>query len=446
MLAPGTIVHERYRIERLVGQGAMGAVYAAVDLRLGQTVALKHTLLPGPGGAEALDREGQILTRLAHPSLPAVTDTFEAAGGQCLVMTYVPGPTLAELLEERAGGFSPTTVCAWADQILVVLEYLHGRSPPVLHRDIKPQNLKLAPGGRVVLLDFGLARGQLFQTQLAGWRSVVGYTLPYAPIEQVRGEDTDPRSDLFALAGTLYHLLVGEPPPDALTRAAALLSGQADPLQGPRMLRPETPLALSTVIVQALALNPRARPADAAWMRAALIDSSLIASEPAAESAAREPRQSPWMTVERAVVGTALLLVAIAAVLLLGWALQSRPGRVDSVETQPIATLPPPTLTPFDLPTAAPTLTPFELPTDEVPSPMPPGPTPAPTAVPDTSLLPDAIGQQGARRDRRPQSAAGHLLATWANSKMPQNGDALVMGLAFAPDGEDGRYPLQVPL
>ncbi|NTW01272.1 MAG: serine/threonine protein kinase [Oscillochloris sp.] len=270
MLRSGMLVNERYRIDCLIGQGAMGAVYAAVDLRLGQMVALKHTLIPSPEAAASLDREAQILAQLNHPGLPGVSDTFAAGDGQCMVMTYVAGSTLADMLDIHADGFGLDVVLAWADQILATLEYLHTREPAVLHRDIKPHNLKLTADGRIVLLDFGLARGQLFQTQRVGWRSVVGYTLPYAPLEQVRGQDTDPRSDLFALAGTLYHLLIGTPPPDALERAAAMLAGQADPLCPPHVLQPAIPRRMSRLLVAALALDPARRPASARAMRLAL--------------------------------------------------------------------------------------------------------------------------------------------------------------------------------
>jgi len=314
MLTPGTIVHERYRIEQLVGQGAMGAVYAAVDLRLGHTVALKHTRIPGPAGAAALDREAQILTQLAHPGLPTVSDTFTTDEGQCLVMSFIPGPTLAELLDERGTGFPPDMVLTWADQILGVLDYLHGRQPPVLHRDIKPQNLKLTPAGAVVLLDFGLARGQLFQTNLAGQRSVIGYTLPYAPLEQVRGEDTDPRSDLFALAGTLAHLLVGAPPPDALTRAAAILAGGPDPLQA---YADALPSGLRAVLLACLSLDLARRPANAAALRATL---ARLPDDAAVDTSTSEPErtQAAWRLAEGLVHAIALMLV-VAALAALTW-------------------------------------------------------------------------------------------------------------------------------
>lgn len=267
MLQPGALIHERYRIVGLVGQGAMGAVYEAIDQRIGQPVALKQTLTADPAAMGALEREGLILAGLHHPALPTVSDTFSDRNGQFLAMSFVPGPTLADLLDERGRPFAPAEVLAWADQILDALGYLHGQAPPVLHRDVKPQNLKLAPNGRIVLLDFGLARGAIFQTRLAGQRSVVGYTLPYAPLEQVRGQDTDPRSDLFALAGTLYHLLTGAPPPDALERAAARIAGEPDPLRSLGARCPGLPAAAALAIERCLSLDPVARVGSAAELR-----------------------------------------------------------------------------------------------------------------------------------------------------------------------------------
>lgn len=384
MLSSGTIIHERYQIESLVGQGAMGAVYAATDLRLGHTVALKHTRIPGPAGAAALDREAQILTHLAHPNLPAVTDTFVAAEGQCLVMTYVPGPTLADLLEEWGTGFAPATVLAWADQILTVLDYLHSQQPPVLHRDIKPQNLKLTPEGQVILLDFGLARGQLFQTRIAGQRSVVGYTLPYAPLEQIRGEDTDPRSDLFALASTLYHLLLSTPPPDALARAAALIAGQPDPLTRP-LTTAGLPPRLSTVLATTLTLDPSGRPDSAATLRSALSQAGHPAvAEP--DVTARR-RRRPWLLADGAVFSMAILLVTIALTIVA--LLADGMGRASTSADFP-------TPTPFG-PTAT-TVPPLPIAAAAGWAPygsstIPPGPTPAPNpdvVIPQVTIGPEA--------------------------------------------------------
>ena len=118
----------------------------------------------------------------------------------------------------------------WGDQLLDALDYLHTQEPQIVHRDIKPQNLKLTSRGQIILLDFGLAKGQTAGVSVVTTASIFGYTPNYAPLEQIQGFGTDARSDIYALSATLYHLMTGVKPPDALTRAAALVNGEKDPL------------------------------------------------------------------------------------------------------------------------------------------------------------------------------------------------------------------------
>ena len=133
------------------------------------------------------------------------------------------------------------------------------RQPAVLHRDIKPHNIKLTDAQRVMLLDFGLARGNpALQQGLTTGSEVFGYTPQYAPLEQIRGERTDPRSDLYSLGATLYHLLVGVPAEDALTRSAAFALRQPDPLRAPHLVRSQIPEAVSAIIMRASARSMRA--------------------------------------------------------------------------------------------------------------------------------------------------------------------------------------------
>ncbi|NJM05989.1 serine/threonine protein kinase [Candidatus Gracilibacteria bacterium] len=212
-LVPNTTVHDRYIVRRTIGQGGMGAVYEASDERLGNTVALKQMLLSGPQFSTAFQREARLLAGLRHASLPKVTDYFTDAHGQFLVMEYIPGSDLGSLLGQRGRPFAVAEVLDWADQILQALEYLHCQQPPIVHRDIKPQNLKMTPGGDIVLLDFGLAKGMGgLGSQVATTASLFGYTPNYAPLEQIQGSGTGPASDLYALGATLHHLLTGTPP------------------------------------------------------------------------------------------------------------------------------------------------------------------------------------------------------------------------------------------
>jgi serine/threonine protein kinase len=230
MIAPNTLLQNRYLVLNQIGQGGMGAVYIATDQRFGSTVALKETFFTEPGLRKAFEREARLLNHLRHPALPRVSDHFTEEEGQFLVMEYIAGEDLAEKLKERGGAFTLSEVLNWADQLLDALDYLHTQEPIVIHRDIKPQNLKLTPRNAIVLLDFGLAKGTPTQAKVTATGSVFGYSRFYAPLEQIQGAGTDPRSDLYSLAATLYHLMTGVTPAEALLRATAVLNGHPDPL------------------------------------------------------------------------------------------------------------------------------------------------------------------------------------------------------------------------
>ncbi|MCE7988107.1 MAG: hypothetical protein DYG89_43635 [Caldilinea sp. CFX5] len=274
MLPPNLLLQDRYQIVRKVAQGGMGAVYEAIDQRLGHPVALKQIVRGDPA---VFAQEAQLLARLRHPALPKVSDYFSDEVGQFLVMDFIPGEDLATLFLRRKAALTPATVLDWGDQLLATLDYLHKQTPPVIHRDIKPANLKLTAEGQLVLLDFGLAKGKTGETD-EEQKSVVGYTLAYAPPEQMRGQGTDARSDLYSAAATLYHLLVGSTPPDAGQRALAVSAQRPDPLT---VWHPPTlalPTGLLAVLYKAMALTPAERFADAEAFRTAL----RLASQPSA--------------------------------------------------------------------------------------------------------------------------------------------------------------------
>ncbi len=277
MLAPNTLLQDRYLIVRLLGQGGMGAVYQATDRKFGNAVALKETFYSDLHLRKAFSHEARLLNRLRHAALPVVMDYFAIGERQFLVMQYIPGKDLEQLLAERKeqglGVFLTAQVMRWADQLLDALEYLHSQKPPIIHRDIKPQNLKLTPRGEVILLDFGLAKG-VTTRQAQGSDSIRGYTPNYASLEQIRGTGTDARSDLYSIGATLYHLLTGEMPLDAMTRIAALLMGQADPMKLISELNPEVPPVIASVIEKAMSPNPDQRFASAALMRQSLRNAS----------------------------------------------------------------------------------------------------------------------------------------------------------------------------
>ncbi len=268
MIETGKILQQRYRIDKQIGQGGMGAVYVATDERFGSIVAIKETLCMDDNYRKAIEREARLLNSLKHTALPRVSDHFLEENGQFLVMEYIPGEDLAFMLERDAKPFSVEQVLIWADQLLDALDFLHNQQNPVIHRDIKPQNLKITAKGQIILLDFGLAKGNPTDAghQTAA-KSIFGYSRNYASLEQIQGTGTDPRSDLYSLAATLYHLLTGRPPEDALTRAMSVLSHQPDPVIPAHFIRGEIPVGFAGVLHNALDLNAAARPQSAVQMR-----------------------------------------------------------------------------------------------------------------------------------------------------------------------------------
>jgi len=273
MIETGKILQDRYRIERQIGQGGMGSVYVATDLRFGSTVAVKETLCMDDNYRKAIEREARLLNSLKHAALPRVTDHFLEDESQFIVMEYIPGEDLCCMMDSKGTAFPFSSVSKWADQLLDALDFLHNQSMPVIHRDIKPQNLKIMPDGRIALLDFGLAKGNPTDAghQTAA-KSIFGYSRNYASLEQIQGTGTDPRSDLYSLAATLYHLVTGRAPDDALTRAMSVLSNNPDPLQPAHLLNPDVPPGFSVVLNKALDLNAAARPGSANEMRLMLND------------------------------------------------------------------------------------------------------------------------------------------------------------------------------
>ncbi len=292
MLTPDDILQDRYRIVRRLSHGGMGAVYEAIDRRVKSTVAIKETFAMTEEGRRAFRHEAQRLANLEHEVFPKVFDHFEEGEGLYLVMQVVRGEDLAERLKERLsyheGPFSPVKVLEWADQLLDALEMLHEYNPPIVHRDIKPSNLKLTQRGKIILLDFGIAKG------VAGLMSATDGSIKaaspnFSPLEQILKIDetsietlssiseesvekilrkgTGPRSNLYALGATLYCLMTGKLPTDSRLRALAIWAGRQDPLQSAGKLNTQVTEAVSDVLMQAMALDPNDRIANAASMR-----------------------------------------------------------------------------------------------------------------------------------------------------------------------------------
>jgi len=314
-LALGTVLRSRYKIMELVGQGGMGAVYRADDLRLeGRQCAVKEVQLEADVDFAAqsrtqFHREASVLARLDHPNLPKVSDYFSEAGRDYLVMDFVAGRNLKEIMDEarRQGRFlEEKQVRTWADQLCDALEYLHSQDPPILHRDVKPANIRLTPGGTLKLVDFGLVKllapdDSRTITILQGRG-----TIQYTPLEQYGGDTghTDIRSDIYSLGATLYHLLTNQPPADVKQRFL-----KPDSLPSPRSLNPRLSPRIERAILRALEMHPDKRPASVAEFRADLHAFSL--PEPLADLL---PAEREW--IEAAQENRTLLAAALALVIL----------------------------------------------------------------------------------------------------------------------------------
>jgi serine/threonine protein kinase len=215
-LEQGNVLHGRYRILDILGQGGMGSVYRAIDENLGVEVAVKENLFTTDEYARQFRLEAVILASLRHPNLPRVTDHFVVGQeGQYLVMDYIEGEDLRQRME-RIGTIPDEEAILIGAAMCDAIAYLHTRKPPVLHRDIKPGNVKITPEGQVYLVDFGLAkvvRGT--QATTTGARAM---TPGYSPPEQYGTARTDPRSDIYSLGATLYAALTGNIPEDGLAR------------------------------------------------------------------------------------------------------------------------------------------------------------------------------------------------------------------------------------
>lgn len=282
ILAAETVLRARYKILDLVGQGGMGAVYQAEDLRLtGRRCAIKEVVPVPNASAEyqeqaqiAFQREASVLARLDHINLPKVSDYFSIQERDYLVMDFVPGQDLREIIEHARFDnqfLAEKDVLNWAEQIINALAYLHQQDPAVLHRDLKPSNIKLMPNGVIKMVDFGLVKLLLPEDEQTVTVVHGQATIQYAPLEQIGGDSSyiDGRADIYSLGGTLYHLLTNEPPPDAKTRY--LKGRQDDTPLNIRAINPNVSERTEQAILHALGLHPEDRPTNVEAFRRELI-------------------------------------------------------------------------------------------------------------------------------------------------------------------------------
>ncbi len=307
----------------------MGAVYRANDLRLDGRICAVKEVLPALSESSATKEdleqvaeqfriEASTLARLDHPNLPKVSDYFSIDGREYLVMDFVEGRDLQEILQEsqrRGEQLKEIQVLAWATQLLDALEYMHSQDPPVVHRDIKPSNIKVTPRGTVKLVDFGLVK--VLQPNDSRTVTVVQGrgTVAYTPLEQYGGDTgfTDNRSDIYAVGATLYHLLCGQPPVDAKERF--LRPGALTPA---RNLNADISPRVERAMFRALSMHPNERPSTARELRDMLLGSDLHAYPPTPSTLLSPIRRQPpsWGTVLKQnglLIGLAgaLLIVAI---------------------------------------------------------------------------------------------------------------------------------------
>lgn len=224
MLTPGVILQRRYQIDRLLASGGMGNVYLATHTRLRKQVAVKEllrvtdTLEKQRQFEEQFNQEAQLLGALDHRNLASVSDYFDERGHHYLVMEYVEGRTLHQVVGLAPRPISERRVLIWTGELLDVLDYLHTQEPPVIVRDLKPDNIMLSSTDRHLrLIDFGIAKRL---DPAKGTQPIVKGmgTEAYAPLEQYGGATTDARSDLYSLGGTIYFLLTGQEPIPAWKR------------------------------------------------------------------------------------------------------------------------------------------------------------------------------------------------------------------------------------
>ncbi len=276
MLPPGSLLQRRYRIERMLGQGGMSQVYLATHLGLDRQVAVKmlQQLSQDPAEqwrfVEQFQEEARILATLDHPNLAAIMDLFMDQQMPYLVMEFIEGRTLEQIVELAPRRLSQRKVLEWTGQLLDVLEFLHTRNPPVIVRDLKPANVMLGADNRLRLIDFGLAKMMTPGSRTKAIVSGMG-SEGYAPLEQYGGGGTDQRTDLYSLGATMYFLLTGKHLPEAPLRVT-----------NPQLKKPDDNATVTDEVWRAvgklLEVYPQNRPANVAEVRALL---GLTASHPA---------------------------------------------------------------------------------------------------------------------------------------------------------------------
>jgi len=230
-LPSGTVLHGRYRIERVLGSGGFGHVYLAVDLQMNQQYAIKEYLVTGASGKAQLEHEARVLSQLHHPSLPAFQAAFDERGHYYVVLGYIEGNDLTDyirIVRQRNEVVPLARIMNWIISICDAVTFLHSQNPPVIHRDIKPDNIRITSNATAILVDLGNAKAAADGARTLFFIRHQG-TPGYAPLEQYPGgSGTDTRSDVYALGGTLHFALTTHEPPSVSTRNQSIQQGLPD--------------------------------------------------------------------------------------------------------------------------------------------------------------------------------------------------------------------------
>ncbi|MEM7115454.1 MAG: protein kinase [Chloroflexota bacterium] len=390
-LAAGQILNQRYRIDYLLGQGGMGAVYQAWDSNLQKYCALKENQTLVIESTSQFMREAHMLAQLSHPNLPHVTDHFTIPQqGQYLVMEFVDGQDLQQILDQR-GRLTEMEAVDYVSQVCDALAYLHAQPEPIIHRDIKPANIRVTREGRAVLVDFGIAKQQ--ERTKATTQGARAVTPGFSPPEQYGYGRTDARTDIYALGATLYTLLTGVELAESVNRFSL------DALEPPQGCSPH----VGRAVLKGLELDAEQR-----FQTAVLFKSALQSPNFESETASFWGRLPAAVKTGMALIGVAVLATAVIlttnatspeptpTVQIQTVVITSEPGEV-IVE---ITSTPGPTETavPTDEPTntSEPTMT-----TEPTATNLPPSATPTPTATATRGNGPQQF-DIGRSRDERP--------------------------------------------
>jgi serine/threonine-protein kinase len=293
LLAKNTVLNNRYTVLQVLGFGGFSAVYLAFDQRLSnRKVAVKELLHTDPAIIQQFETEAKLLATLSHPALPKAFDWFKQFGTDryYLVMEFIDGVSAWELVN-RNGPMTPLSALRLMEPVFDAVAYLHRQNPPILHRDIKPQNILVSRERKVYLVDFGIAKvGGAGQKTATGAR---GVTPGFSPPEQYLATgETDVRSDIYSLGATMYFLLTGKVPPDATERLQREMAGQPS-LEPIRSVNAAVSQQVEQAIMIAMALRKEQRFNNVEEFLAGLKGQTMLIQPPAPMPAPQPPMPQP---------------------------------------------------------------------------------------------------------------------------------------------------------